>query len=160
MARWVSCRDIFSRRTRNRRLLGTRVPLAKDVDAAVRAVAVVLAKAGDGVVRAADAALAKVGAAHAKADGDHAKVGAARARAAEAHARADVDRGEASRRVIRRLLRNRSTLFMGHQGCPALTLLVRHPPTSPNRLIRRVRILWNFSASAGNHRPDAGLRGP
>jgi hypothetical protein len=96
------------------------VLLAKDVDAAVRAVAAVLVKvdgvkAGDDVVRAGDAARAKVGddavraadAAPAKVDGDHAKVGAARARAEEAHARADADRGEASRHVIRRLLRSR-----------------------------------------------------
>lgn len=103
MARWVCCRDIFSRRTRNRRLPGTRVPLATDVDAAVRVAAAVLAKVGDAVVRAADAGPAKAGADLAKADGDHAKVGAARARADGDHVKVGAARGAAaSCHVIRR----------------------------------------------------------
>ena len=52
------------------------MPLATDVDAAVRAAAV-LAKVGDAVVRAADAVPAKAGAARAKVDGDHGKADAA-----------------------------------------------------------------------------------
>jgi hypothetical protein len=88
------------------------------VDGVVRVVAVVLAKVGDAVVRAVDAAPvkvdgAKVGAARARVEEAHAKVGAARARAEEAlvkveEVRADADPvREASRHVIRRLLRNR-----------------------------------------------------
>ena len=113
------------------------MPLATDVDAAARVEAAVLAKVGDGVVRAAEAAVvkadrAKAGADHAKVDAVLAKVGAGRVRAEEAlvkvdGVRADVDRGEASRHVIRRLLRNRVPTVSGApgSGVPRAHLLPR-----------------------------------